>query len=93
MLGAEVAVWSETIDSNNLDTLVWPRTCAAGEVLWSGRMDPETGSPRDQRDAAPRLAEMRERLVARGIRASPFWQQWCTQMSSDPLACTYDVNP
>ncbi len=37
VLGGEVAVWSEMIDPVNLDSMMWPRASAAGEVLWSGR--------------------------------------------------------
>ena len=69
VLGGEVAVWAETIDGITLDSLVWPRASAAGEVLWSGRQDAH-GQNRSQYDAVPRLAEMRERMVARGVGAS-----------------------
>ncbi|EEU33364.1 uncharacterized protein NECHADRAFT_105798 [Fusarium vanettenii 77-13-4] len=78
VLGGEVAVWTETIDAVNLDTLVWPRASVAGEVLWSGRQD-AAGQNRSQYDAMPRLAEFRERLVARGLRTSPIQMTFCTQ--------------
>jgi hexosaminidase len=87
VLGGEVAVWSETIDPANLDTLVWPRASAAGEVLWSGRIDPQTGQNRSQIDAAPRLNEFRERMVLRGVRSSPVQMTFCTQGS--PQECEY----
>lgn len=87
MLGGEVAVWSETIDATNLDTLVWPRASAAGEVLWSGRRDPATGQNRTQMEAAPRLNEFRERMVLRGVRASPVQMTFCTQ--GTPEECEY----
>ncbi|KAK4153079.1 glycoside hydrolase superfamily [Chaetomidium leptoderma] len=70
VLGGEVALWSETIDATNFDTLAWPRASAAGEVLWSGRTDAQ-GQNRSQLDAAPRLNELRERMVLRGVRAAP----------------------
>lgn len=89
MLGGEVAVWSETIDAANLDTLVWPRASAAGEVLWSGRTDPATGQNRSQMTAAPRLNEMRERMVGRGIRSQPVQLTFCTQ--GTPEECEYDL--
>ncbi|KAH6984133.1 hypothetical protein EDB80DRAFT_591377, partial [Ilyonectria destructans] len=78
VLGGEVAVWSETIDAVNLDTLVWPRAAAAAGVLWSGRKD-ASGQNRSQCDAAPLLAEFRERMVAREVRASPVQMPFCTQ--------------
>lgn len=89
MLGGEVAVWSETIDSMNLDTLIWPRASAAGEVLWSGRVDEATGQNRSQMTAAPRLNEFRERMVLRGVRASPVQMTFCTQGTAEE--CEYPV--
>ncbi|KAH6953718.1 family 20 glycoside hydrolase [Ilyonectria sp. MPI-CAGE-AT-0026] len=88
VLGGEMAVWSETIDAVNLDSLVWPRASAAGEVLWSGRTD-SGGQNRSQYDAAPRLAEMRERMVARGVRASPVQMPFCTQGDAGECAYTF----
>ena len=87
VLGGEVAVWSETIDAANFDTLVWPRASAAGEVLWSGRIDPATGQNRSQMDAAPRLNEFRERMLLRGVKASPVQMTFCTQ--GRPEECEY----
>lgn len=70
VLGGETSAWSEQTDFANFHQIVWPRTCAAGEVLWSGAKDAQ-GQNRSQITASPRLNEMRERLVARGIRAEP----------------------
>ncbi|KAF7845895.1 hypothetical protein BT93_L0147 [Corymbia citriodora subsp. variegata] len=78
VLGGEVSIWSEQTDPVNLDRQVWPRTCAAAEVLWSGAQD-ENGRNRSQITASPRLSEMRERLVARGIMAEPVQMPYCTQ--------------
>ncbi|OTA86768.1 glycoside hydrolase family 20 protein [Hypoxylon sp. CO27-5] len=78
VLGGEVGAWAETIDEANLDTILWPRASAAGEVLWSGRFD-SSGENRTQIDAAPRLAEFRERLIARGVRAEAVQMTYCTQ--------------
>ncbi|KAI1406832.1 glycoside hydrolase family 20 protein [Hypoxylon sp. FL1857] len=78
VLGGEVGAWAETIDQANLDTILWPRASAAGEVLWSGRFD-SSGENRTQLDAAPRLAEFRERLLARGVGAEAVQMTYCTQ--------------
>ncbi|XXG94097.1 Glucosamine-6-phosphate isomerase (Glucosamine-6-phosphate deaminase) (GNPDA) (GlcN6P deaminase) [Hypoxylon texense] len=78
VLGGEVGAWAETIDEVNLDSILWPRGSAAGEVLWSGRTD-AAGENRTQFDAAPRLAEFRERMLARGVRADPVQMTFCTQ--------------
>lgn len=84
VLGGEVHIWSEQIDSSSLDVMLWPRASAAAEVLWSGRTD-AGGKNRTFADASPRLGEMRERMVARGVQASPVMQLWCHQV------CSYSI--
>ncbi|KAF2402213.1 hypothetical protein EJ06DRAFT_528333 [Trichodelitschia bisporula] len=74
--GGEVHLWAEQTDRQNLDTMLWPRAAAAAEVLWAGAKD-ELGQNRSQVEAAPRLAEVRERLVAGGVRAEPVQMVWC----------------
>lgn len=71
-------MWSEQTDPVNLDDMVWPRACAAAEVLWSGPKD-EQGRNRSQVEASPRLGQMRERMVLRGIGAGPVQMIYCTQ--------------
>ncbi|QIW95556.1 hypothetical protein AMS68_001074 [Peltaster fructicola] len=78
VLGGEAHIWSEQTDAVNFDRNVWPRTCAAAEVLWSGAKD-ASGLNRSQIDASPRLSEMRERLLARGVAAEPIQMPFCTQ--------------
>lgn len=90
VLGGEVAVWSETIDPVTVDSIIWPRAAVAGEVLWSGRQDAQ-GQNRSQIEAAPRLSEFRELLVARGVGASPITMIWCTQ--ANETNCSYPVGP
>lgn len=87
VVGGEVAVWSETIDPTNLDSLVWPRAGAAAEVLWSGATD-ASGETRSQVTAAPRLNAHRQRLVSRGIMASPIQMEWCHQYPN-ATGCEY----
>ncbi|KAF2735365.1 hypothetical protein EJ04DRAFT_511770 [Polyplosphaeria fusca] len=77
VLGGEAHMWAEQTDPINVDRMVWPRAAAAAEVLWSGAKD-ENGKNRSQIDAAPRLSEMRERLVAKGIGAEPIQMSFCT---------------
>jgi hexosaminidase len=84
-------VWSETIDAVNLDQITWPRAGAAAEVLWSGRQD-LSGQNRSQIDAAPRLSELRELMVARGVGASPITMLWCTE-SGNGTECSYPMKP
>lgn len=69
--GGEVHMWGELIDSISLDTKLWPRVAAAAEVMWSrtDRMPEE--------DTTRRLAEFRERLVARGVSSGMVQMEWC----------------
>jgi len=85
VMGGEVHIWSEQTDPVNLDDMVWPRASAAGEVLWSGRQD-ASGQNRSQITAAPRLADMRERMVSRGISAGPVQMVFCTQSNATECA-------
>ena len=79
VLGGEASIWSEQADGVSVDGIIWPRLGAAGEILWSGAKDPATGQNRSQITAAPRLSEMRERLVARGVAAATIQMPFCTQ--------------
>ncbi|KAI9873132.1 MAG: N-acetyl-glucosamine-6-phosphate deacetylase, partial [Pleopsidium flavum] len=65
-------------DPVNLDQMLWPRAAAAAEVLWSGKKD-LGGKERNVANATRRLAEMRERLVTRGVGAAPVQMVWCLQ--------------
>ncbi|XP_038206430.1 chitooligosaccharidolytic beta-N-acetylglucosaminidase [Zerene cesonia] len=72
VLGGEVAMWSEYVDSQALDTRVWPRTAAVAERLWS--------NPSSSASAAePRLQRLRSRLAARGIPSDVLSPAWCSQ--------------
>jgi hexosaminidase len=85
VVGGEVHLWSEQADGVSVDDMLWPRASAAGEVMWSGRQD-ATGTNRSQLDAAPRLAEMRERMALRGINLGPVQMVYCTQHDATECA-------
>ena len=72
VIGGEVHLWTELTDGISLDSKLWPRAAAAAEILWRGpsRLD---------ESVTRRLAEMRERLVKLGVRASVVQMQWCLQ--------------
>lgn len=78
VIGGEVHAWAEQTDPVNVDRVVWPRAAAAAEILWSGAKDPKTGGNRSQVEAAPRLSDMRERLVKMGVMAEPIQMAFCT---------------
>jgi len=66
VVGGHSCMWGEYVDSTNLVSRLWPRSCAVGERLWSSK------DTRDVNDAGTRLGEHRCRLVRRKIRAEPF---------------------
>ena len=70
VVGGEIHMWGEQTDGANLDSSLWPRVAAAGEVLWSGK-----GAVGE--NATRRLAEMREWLVQKGVGAGPVQVTWC----------------
>ncbi|KAL8690274.1 MAG: hypothetical protein Q9218_004240 [Villophora microphyllina] len=71
VLGGEIHLWGELTDSVNLDGMLWPRVAAAAEVMWSApEKKPDESTTR-------RLADMRERLVMRDIRAGVVQMEWC----------------
>lgn len=69
VLGGEVHLWGELTDSVTLDGMLWPRAAAAAEVLWKGK-------GKVSEDTTRRLAEMRERLLGRGIGAGMVQMEW-----------------
>ncbi|KAI9673878.1 MAG: N-acetyl-glucosamine-6-phosphate deacetylase [Caeruleum heppii] len=77
ILGAEIHLWSEQTDPVTLDSMLWPRAAAAGEVLWSGATD-EEGRKRNLTDASRRLSVWRERMVRRGVQARIVQMLYCT---------------
>jgi hexosaminidase len=76
VIGGEAHIWAEQTDPINLDRMVWPRAAAAAEILWSGPKDAQ-GLNRSQVEAAPRLSDFRERLVAKGVMAEPIQMPFC----------------
>ncbi|KAJ0178174.1 hypothetical protein K1T71_005997 [Dendrolimus kikuchii] len=72
VLGGEVAMWSEYVDENALDTRVWPRLAAVAERLWANPSGGVYG-------AETRLNRHRARLIARGLRPDAIAPQWCDQ--------------
>jgi len=75
IIGGEVCLWTEQVDPQNLDRMLWPRASAAAEVLWSGK--DAQGENRKWKDAYPRYWDMRVRLVDRGIAAEPLQPLFC----------------
>ncbi|KAL6657724.1 hypothetical protein ACP70R_005504 [Stipagrostis hirtigluma subsp. patula] len=75
VIGGEVALWTEQVDSTVLDGRIWPRASAMAEALWSGNRD-ASGRKR-YAEATDRLIDWRHRMVGRGVRAEPIQPLWC----------------
>ncbi|XP_066400251.1 beta-hexosaminidase 2-like [Miscanthus floridulus] len=75
VIGGEVAMWTEQVDTVVLDGRVWPRASAMAEALWSGNRD-ASGRKR-YAEATDRLIDWRQRMVGRGVRAEPIQPLWC----------------
>ncbi|KAG9287419.1 hypothetical protein G9A89_023791 [Geosiphon pyriformis] len=86
VLGAELALWSEQSDGIVIDSKLWPRAAAFGELLWSGNKD-EKGRKR-YREMQQRINEFRERLVIRGVGALPLQPKWCYK---HPHECDFSL--
>ncbi|KAH8813649.1 beta-hexosaminidase [Flagelloscypha sp. PMI_526] len=71
VLGGQQLLWAEQSGPENMDSIIWPRAAASGEVFW-------TGQYRDSvQDALPRLHDLRFRMVKRGVKAIPLQPYWC----------------
>ena len=77
IVGGEAHLWGELTDSVNLDGMLWPRVAAAAEVMWSA-----PGKKPDE-STTRRLADMRERLVMKGIGAGVVQMEWCLRHEGD----------
>lgn len=76
IFGSETLIWTEMVDDINVSQKLWPRSAALAEALWT---DPKHG----WYEAAPRMQQWRNKLVARGINAEALQPFWCQQRSGD----------
>ncbi|ORX87359.1 glycoside hydrolase family 20 protein [Basidiobolus meristosporus CBS 931.73] len=93
VLGGEAAMWTEQIDSYNLNVQMWPRAAAAAEVLWSGYSAINyTDIFGSVKRAFPRLNEWRYRMGGRGIKGAAIAPLWCVkQMGWCDLPAGYEA--
>ncbi|CAO1631360.1 unnamed protein product [Sympodiomycopsis kandeliae] len=92
VVGGEACLWSEQSDSSTVDNLIWPRSAATSEIFWTGKNKEYNGrtSKLDLIEATKRLYVVRERLIKKGIQATPVQPQWCIK---HPDSCILDQVP
>ncbi|XP_050313365.1 chitooligosaccharidolytic beta-N-acetylglucosaminidase [Anthonomus grandis grandis] len=76
VLGGEVCMWGELVDDNNIESRAWPRAAAAAERLWSNPSTPSTA-------ASSRFFAHTDRLIKKGIKASPVVPGFCSVSEAD----------
>ncbi|CAH6721898.1 beta-hexosaminidase [[Candida] jaroonii] len=81
IVGAEVALWSEMVDSTNLITKIWSRSAAFAEASWSGNKENDEIRVYD---LTQRIFNYREYLVALGYDVDPLAPQYCWK---NPHSC------
>ncbi|KAF9413599.1 hypothetical protein HW555_008244 [Spodoptera exigua] len=72
--GGESMLWTDLVDSGNLDTHLWPRAAAVAERLWSDIALNGTVSG----EVYVRLDSQRWRMVLRSIQVQPIWPLYCS---------------
>lgn len=87
VIGAIAPLWNEQNDDLTIESKLWPRAAALGELVWSGNTDSE-GQKRTTSLTA-RILNFREYLVANGVAATPLQPEYCLQ---HPHACDLNYN-
>ncbi|XP_044508140.1 beta-hexosaminidase 3-like [Mangifera indica] len=67
VIGGEVCMWGETVDTSDIQETIWPRAAAAAERMWT----PYDKLANDTTRVTGRLAHFRCLLNQRGIAAAP----------------------
>ncbi|KAL6069951.1 Beta-hexosaminidase [Balamuthia mandrillaris] len=81
VLGGEVCMWGETVDTSDIFQTIWPRAAAAAERLWS------PSSQNDTTEFLPRLERFRCLLNERGFAAAPTNNAQARTAPSGPGSC------
>ncbi|KAJ9063386.1 Glucosamine-6-phosphate isomerase (Glucosamine-6-phosphate deaminase) (GNPDA) (GlcN6P deaminase) [Entomophthora muscae] len=76
VVGGEVSLFSAQVDSVNLDAVLWPKSSAVAEVLWTG------AKVKNMKGIIPtnttaRLSNFRFHLLSHGVKAKPIQSIWC----------------
>ncbi|KAG2403854.1 Beta-hexosaminidase 1 [Vigna angularis] len=84
VIGGEVCMWAETVDTSDVQQTIWPRAAAAAERLWSQR---DSSSKNVTITALPRLQNFRCLLNKRGVPAAPVKNFYARRAPVGPGSC------
>ncbi|KAJ7975870.1 Beta-hexosaminidase [Quillaja saponaria] len=85
VLGGEVCMWGEKVDTSNVQQTIWPRAAAAAERLWSQSKLISKGNI--TLTALPRLQHFRCLLNGRGVQAAPVTNAYARSPPTGPGSC------
>ncbi|CAL9754288.1 unnamed protein product [Musa acuminata subsp. burmannicoides] len=85
VLGGEVCMWGEAVDTSNVQQTIWPRAAAAAERLWSSWEATSVGNLNTT--VLPRLHYFRCLLNHRGIAAAPVTNKHAREAPYGPASC------
>jgi hexosaminidase len=89
ILGGEACMWGEFINSDNIESRIWPRAAAIAERLWS------SAETRDVSDMYRRLDYVNHELTARGLMHRCHYlealQRMAGELDLDPLTKLADL--
>lgn len=85
VLGGEVCMWGEAVDTSNVQQTIWPRAAAASERLWSSWEATSVGNLNTT--VLPRLHYFRCLLNHRGIAAAPVTNKHAREAPYGPASC------
>ncbi|XP_063898325.1 probable beta-hexosaminidase fdl [Helicoverpa armigera] len=72
--GGEAMLWTDIVDSGNLDYHLWPRAAAVAERLWSDiALNGSVTGP-----VYVRLDSHRWRMVLKSVQVQPIWPLYCS---------------
>ncbi|KAK8514866.1 hypothetical protein V6N12_001033 [Hibiscus sabdariffa] len=83
VIGGEVCMWGETVDTSNVQQTIWPRAAAAAERLWST----EEALSADNITVLQRLQYFRCLLNRRGVQAAPVTNYYARNPPSGSGSC------
>ena len=81
ILGGQASMWAANADAVNLEAVVWPKTCAVAERLWSAPLNRTGLGPArgwtPASDVKGRLTSQACRMQQRGIGSGPYGEGYC----------------